>query len=77
MSSKYKVHRNYDVDWITKENPCRCSNPLSGITIFNQETTPDVHQTDILKSYNETMNGTIFTANDIKWENLRKSECVA
>ena len=33
MSDKYAVHRNYDVDWITLENPCRCYPPASGIDL--------------------------------------------
>ena len=77
MSDKYKVHRNYDVDWITMENPCRCSPPASGLTIFSPGAEPTIHQLEILESYNHTMNGTILSADNIEWDHIRVSECKA
>ena len=77
MSKTYKVHRNYDVDWITLENPCRCHEPESGLTIFSSEYEASVQQLDILASYNQTNNGTILSEDNIEWDHLRKSECEA
>ena len=78
MGKTYKVHRNYDDDFMTMENPCRCSGPASGITIFDQERgNLSVQQTEALVQYNITRNGTVFGASDIEWDHLRKSECEA
>jgi len=77
MSSKYKVHRNYDADWMTAETPCRCSAPATPSTIFSADSTHSVHAMETLAAYNRTMNGTVMTEQDIVWDSLRKSECKA
>ena len=77
MGYKYAVHRNYNFEWMTKEDPCRCSSPQSGISIFNMDEEPTVHQMEYLSSYNKTMNGTIFSASDVDWNHLKKSQCEA
>ena len=76
MGKTYKVHRNFDEDWMTLEDPCRCSSPVSGWTIFDKDILT-VHQTNSLEKYNSTMNGTVHSAADIKWEGLSKSYCEA
>ena len=78
MGKTYKVHRNFDDDWITMENPCRCSSPESGVTIFDEAPgNLTVQQTESLLHYNSTRNGTVFSAADIEWDHLSKSECHA
>ena len=52
MSSKYKVHRNYDADWMTAETPCRCSAPATPSTIFSADSTHSVHAMETLAAYN-------------------------
>ena len=76
MGKTYKVHRNFDEDWMTLEDPCRCSSPVSGKTIFD-EANLTVTQTSSLVKYNTTMNGTVYSASDIQWEGLTKSYCEA
>ena len=76
MGKTYKVHRNFDEDWMTLEDPCRCSSPASGGTIFD-EANLTVLQTNSLEQYNSTMNGTVHSASDIQWERLSKSYCEA
>ena len=76
MGKTYKVHRDYDVDWMTLEDPCRCERPSSGMTIFSQES-PSVKAMAALASYNNTMNGTVMSHENIEWGKLKKSECEA
>ena len=76
MGKTYKVHRNFDQDWMTIEDPCRCSSPVSGWTIFDQANLTVV-ESNSLEEYNATMNGTVNSASDIKWEGLSKSHCEA
>ena len=76
MGKTYKVHRNYDMDWMTLEEPCRCKGPASGLTIFSEEH-PSVKAMEALAKYNNTMNGTILSQENIEWDKLRKSECEA
>ena len=54
MSSKYKVHRNYDADWMTAETPCRCSAPATPSTIFSADSTHSVHAMETLAAYNRS-----------------------
>ena len=76
MGKTYKVHRNFDEDWMTLEDPCRCISPVSGLTIFD-EANLTVSQASSLEKYNSTMNGTVNSAADIKWGELSKSYCEA
>ena len=76
MGKTYKVHRNFDEDWMTLEEPCRCTTPVSGRTIFD-EANLTVTQTSSLVKYNTTMNGTVNSAADIMWGELSKSDCEA
>ena len=78
MGKTYKVHKFFDVDEITKEEPCTCSGPEeSGITIFNILHNSTESELQILNSYNTTRNGTIFSEEDVDWAQLKKSECEA
>ena len=85
MGKTYKVHKFFDVDEITKEEPCTCSSPVkigeesaeSGITIFNILHNTTESELQILNSYNTTRNGTIFSEEDVDWAQLKKSECEA
>ena len=77
MGKTYKVHRFFDVDEMTLEEPCECFAPKSGYSIINnwQNTTEEKHI--ISNAYNSTKGGSIFLEEDIVWSDLTKSECEA
>jgi len=75
MSKTYKVHKYFDLDDLTTEEPCRCSSPESGISIFTNIGNATGTEKHTLDSYNKTMNGTIFSAEDVDWAGLKTSEC--
>ena len=77
MGKTYKVHRFFDVDDMTLEEPCECSAPESGFSILInwQNVTEEKH--NIFNAYNSTSEGLIFTEEDIIWSDLTKSECEA
>ena len=85
MGKTYKVHKFFDVDEMTMEEPCTCSSPVnfgeesseSGTTIFNSLHFSTESELNILHSYNTTRNGTIFSEEDVDWAQLKKSECEA
>eukprot|EP00092_Neocalanus_flemingeri_P037562 GFUD01040897.1.p1 GENE.GFUD01040897.1~~GFUD01040897.1.p1 ORF type:complete len:877 (+),score=230.71 GFUD01040897.1:117-2747(+) len=77
MGKTYKVHKYFDVDEMTNEEPCRCSSPESGISIFDRLNNSTASQLKTLHSYNTTTNGTVLSTADIDWSELKKSECEA
>ena len=73
MGKTYKVHKYFDVDDMTTEEPCRCYSPESGFTIFDRLHNSTESELTLLNSYNST--GTVFSAEDVDWTQLKKSEC--
>ena len=73
MGKTYKVHKYFDVDDMTTEEPCNCSSPESGPTIFDRLHNSTESELTLLNSYNST--GTVFSADDVVWSQLKKSEC--
>jgi len=58
---------------MTTEEPCRCSSPESGFTLFDRLHNSTESELTLLNSYNST--GTVFSAEDVDWTQLKKSEC--
>ena len=77
MSKTYKVHKYFDLDDITIEQPCTCKPPSSNVTIFSNITYASQSNLTVLDNYNNTMGGGVFSANDITWDELKKSQCIA
>ena len=77
MGKTYKVHLSFDVDEMTTEDPCTCSGPESGKSIFNFFHNSTKKELQIFNSYNTTMNGSILSEEDVDWSQLKKSECEA
>ena len=73
MMKKYKVHMNFDVDYMTQEEPCRCT--ASEKNIFSNITAASAQQLEALEKYNKTTEYNVFSASDIQWEDLTKSQC--
>jgi len=77
MGKTYKVHRFFDVDEMTLEEPCECSAPKSGYSILNNWQNATEEKRIIFNAYNSTKEGSIFIEEDIVWSDLTKSECEA
>jgi len=77
MSKTYKVHKYFDVDDLTTEDPCRCSSPSSGVSIFSNISFASQKELKILDEYNISQNGIVKSAGQIDWPNLKRSECEA
>ena len=77
MSKTYKVHKFFDVDELTTEDPCRCSSPSSGVNIFSNISFASQKELKILDEYNISQNGIVQSASQIDWPNLKRSECEA
>ena len=77
MSKTYKIHKYFDLDTITTEDPCRCSAPNTGYNIFSNISQVPQKKLLILEEYNATRGGSVMSANDIDWNNLKRSECEA
>ena len=75
MSKTYKVHKFFDLDDLTTEEPCRCSSPVSGMSIFSSLVNATESQLQSVHSYNASMGGTIFSEEDVDWAGLKKSQC--
>ena len=79
MSKAYKVHKYFDLDHLTLEEPCRCSSGsgTAGWTpwMFGDRTNVTQIQLETFNHYNTTMNGTIGSAGNIDWSKLTKSQC--
>jgi len=73
MMKKYKVHMNFDVDYMTQEEPCRCI--ASEKNIFSNITAASAQQLEALEKYNKTAEYNVFSASDIQWGDLTKSQC--
>ena len=76
MSKTYKVHKYFDLDDLTTEKPCRCSGPKqSGFSIFERFGNATDTELQTFNSYNSSMNGTVFSEEDVVWARLKKSQC--
>ena len=73
MMKKYKVHTDFDLDYITQEDPCRCN--ASQNNIFTNMTAASAQQLEALHKYNKSMDYNVFSADDVHWGDLTKSEC--
>jgi len=77
MNKTYKVHKYFDLEHLTQEEPCRCDISLPGKSIFETWENATAKDKKIFNSYNKTMEGTIFGTEDVGWANLTRSECFA
>ena len=76
MSKKYKVHKYFDLDDLTLEEPCTCSSPKNITTsIFSRMENATEKEINLLDSYNSSMGGIIFSDEDVEWKLLKKSQC--
>ena len=76
MSKYYKIHKNFDLDYMTLEDPCRCS-INEEYNIFTNPGNYTQKHFAVLEKYNVTKNGAIHDADDIEWDQLKRSECIA
>ena len=77
MGKTYKVHRFFDVDEMTLQEPCECSAPESGFSILINCQNVTEKENKICNYYNSTSEGLIFTEENIAWSDLKKSDCEA
>ena len=75
MSKTYKVHKYFDLDDLTTEDPCRCSGPEAGTSIFSSLGNATEKELELVDSYNSSMEGSIFSEEDVVWGSLKKSQC--